>query len=190
VNLITWFLVGLFIIIILGIVGNTGQSSVANIERQIFFINCPAPIYHGVATINSIEGLALNYTVDYGASTQDFQNTFNGTYFLCTFDPLSAPPGLGASTIIKAYGDTLFGFIPVGWLGYVSDWLTHGFQQLQALTTIIFFFVTPSNFDIMGFTIDDLDGIALIIMVTIYVFCYIPVVIFIYKAISPFVGGF
>ena len=187
-NLITWFLLGLFIIVILGIVGNTGASSVANIQREIFFMNCPAPIYHGVATLVSINGLSLNYTVDYGSSTQDFQNTFNGTYFLCTYDPLSAPPHLTASTIIKAYGDTLFGFIPVGWLGYIGDWFTHFFEQLQALTTLITYFILPTNFDIMGFTLDDLGGIALIIIVLLYAICYIPIVIFAYKALSPFVG--
>ena len=170
-------------------VANSGQTAVAKIEREIFFINCPAPIYRGIATLNSINGLALNYTVDYGASPQGYSSSFNGTFFECTFDSLSAPPGLGASTIIKEYGYQTLG-IPVGWFGFVADYLVHIFQQVQALTTLISYFLTPSNFDVLGFTLDDLGGISLMIIVVLYVFCYVPIVIFIYKAVSPLAGGF
>lgn len=136
-----------------------------------------------------INGLALNYTVDYGASTQGYSSSFNGTFFECTFDPLSAPPGLGANTKIKEYGYTTLG-IPVGWFGYIGDWFSHGFSQLQALTTLISYFLTPANFDVLGYTLADLTGVGVMLLIGMYVFCYVPIVIFVYKAISPLAGGF
>ncbi len=189
-NLITWFLVGIFIIIILGIVGNTGQSSILNIQDQLFLINCPDPIFEGVATNVTISGFAVFYTITHdrdinGNFTSNDQDKV-GTEFDCTVTNHL----FGVSTSTREYGATLFSVINYGWFGYVADWLSHTLEKASSLFVLIAYFVTPSNFDIMGFTLDDLEGIALIIILGVYVFCYIPIAIFVYKAISPFVGGF
>ena len=191
-NLIVWFLIGLFILIIMAVVSNSGASAIDRIELQIFLMNCPAPIYHGEVSNLNTNGLAVNYTVNYGPTEQDFQNTFNGTYFNC-YDGNEGIEGLDpaptVTAIKKAYGDTLFGFIPVGWLGYISDYLVHVFQSAQAFIVMMGYFMTPANFSVLGFDLNDLTGITLFIVIALYVFAYVPIVLFAYKAISPFVGG-
>lgn len=144
----------------------------------MFLSNCPLPIYAGVATLNDIDGFAVNYTVAYS----DTNNT--GTFFEC-----SASGGVfGANTVIKDYGATLFDFIPYGWLGYIADFLTTVFQRVYAIFTLISFFVAPLNFSIFGYTIADLAGIPLMIVISVYAMCYIFVGAMVYKILSPFSG--
>lgn len=173
---------GMFAIIflaILGFVSNSSEASQNNIADQMFLMNCPLPIYDGVATLNSIEGFALNYTVSYGNGTVN-----DGTRFEC-----NASNGLfGANTVIIPYGETLFDFIPYGFLGYLSDSITTLFQRVQAMFTLVSYFVTPSNFNILGYTLADLGGFALLIIVILYAVCYIFIGIMLYKVISPFSG--
>jgi hypothetical protein len=189
VNLIVWFLIGLFILIIMAVVSNSGSSSIDRIELQIFLINCPAPIYHGVATDLNINGLSVNYTIT--QTNYSGTSSFNGTYFDC-YDAnagISDTPAPTVTAVIKEYGATAFDTIPFGWLGYLADYLTHGFQQGQALVTLLFYFATPANFSVLGFDLNDLSGIPLFIIISLYVFAYVPIALFAYKSISPFVGG-
>lgn len=94
-------------------------TSGANIalEGRIWEMSCPLPIYDGVATLDSIEGLQLIYTVDYGNGTG-----IEGTYFECYVDEIT--DNLAATGTIKEYGATAFDIIPIGNLGYLADWLT------------------------------------------------------------------
>lgn len=174
-------MIGVIFLILLGFVSNSSDASIDKIENQMFLMNCPLPIYDGVATLNSIEGFALNYTVTYGNGT-----TNTGTMFECSIQDGNL---FNANTIIKEYGATLFDFIPYGWLGFVADFLTGVFQQLQALFTLISYFVTPTGFNIAGFTIDDLSGQALLLIILIYGFCYTVIGTMLYKVLSPFGGG-
>lgn len=174
---------------VLGIVSNSSAESIDVIQGQMFIMNCPLPIYNGVATLDPIapfNGFALNYTV---TSNPDITTDFNGTKFECTYDPLSAPPHLGANTVIYNYGaTTFFGTIPYGWLGYLSDTLGNIFGRLQAMFTLISFFVAPTNFNILGYSLTDLGGFALMFVIAIYAFCYIAIGAFLYKTLSPFSG--
>ena len=189
-NLITWFLIGLFILIIMAIVSNSGHDALDRIELQIFLMNCPAPIYHGVATDLNINALSINYTLlqtDYSGSS-----SFNGTYFQCYDGNAGIPDTLPAPTVtavIKEYGATAFSAIPFGWLGYIADYLVHVFENAQAFVVLLAYFMTPANFNVLGFGLEDLSGISLMLIVGLYVFAYVPIVLFVYKAISPFVGG-
>lgn len=189
-NLITWFLIGLFILIIMAIVSNSGYDSINRIELQMFLINCPSPIYHGVATNLNTDGLTVNYTLT--QTNYSGHGSFNGTYFQC-YDGNAGIPGLEpaptVTAVIKEYGATAFDTIPFGWLGYIADYLTHVFQKLQAFVVLLGYFATPANFSILGYGLDDLSGLSLMLIVGIYVFAYIPIFLFAYKAISPFVGG-
>jgi hypothetical protein len=166
-NSIVWFILAIFIMMITAIVSNSGATSSQNIQNQIFLQNCPMPIYAGIATLTDIDDFSVTYTVEYSATN----NT--GTYFECSIDSITGQPS--ANTVIKQYGATLFDTIPYGWLGYVADYISAGFARLQAYVTIIVFAVTPVNFDIMGYTIDDLSGVALVVVIGIYIFCYIGI---------------
>lgn len=180
---------GMFAIIflaLLGIVSNSSESSLLHIEQQMFLMNCPFPIYNGEATVNSIDGYTVNYTV---SKSNLIKNNFNGTRFDCTIDPLSGPPQIGVSTAILQYGaSTFWGTIPYGWIGYLSDTLGNLLDRMQAMFTIVGFFITPSNFNILGYTLGDLSGMALFVIVAVYAMCYIFIGIMIYKIVSPFSG--
>ena len=188
-NLITWAILGLFIIIILGIVSNTGQTSIRNIQGQLFIANCPSPIFEGVATDLDISGFAVVYNVTHskdinGNTTTNDQDKV-GTKFECTM-----VNGLfQVSTTTRQYGATLFSVIPYGWVGYISDWLSLQLSKMQAMFTLLAYFVTPANFDIMGFTLNDVGGMGLVVIIALYAFAYLPILIFAYKTLSPFVGG-
>ena len=182
-NLISFGVFGLLFLIFLGIVSNSSSDSLDNIEEQIFLMNCPMPIFNGIATLNSIDGYAVNYTISYptlnGTSTE-------GTKFICTIDSITQ--NFSASTSIEPYGATLFDFIPFGWLGYLADVLTAMFQSVQAVFTLIAFFMTPTNFNILGFTLADLSGIPLFSIIALYALCYVSIGVMLYKMLSPFAG--
>lgn len=179
VNLVGLALFGVLFLGILAIISNVGEDSINNIQDQMFLSNCPLPIYAGVANLNTINGFAINYTVTYSASN----NT--GTYFEC-----QASGGLfGVNTVIKDYGATLFDFIPYGWLGYIADFLTSLFQRLYAVFTLLSFFIAPTNFNILGYTLDDLSGIPLMVVIMVYGISYIFIGSWLYKTVSPFSGS-
>lgn len=173
----------MFLLVIMSLVSNSGESSIDNIEAQMYLLHCPDPIYNGVATLQAIEGFRVNYTIAYSNSTTDFE----GTFFVCTIDSITG--NFQASAVIKEYDATLFDFIPIGWFGYVADWLSNGLQKVQAFFTLLTFVLLPVNFDVFGFTLADLSGLGLIAIIALYAFCYIWIGAWIYKTVSPFAGG-
>ena len=181
-NLIGLGVFGVIFLMLLAVVSNTSATSLQNIQDQMYLMNCPLPIYNGVATLTSIDGFALNYTIAYNNTVDS-----NGTFFRCSLDLLSNPH-FNASAEIKEYGYTLFSAIPIGWLGYVADSLTVLWQRIYAFFTLVSFFVTPTNFNILGYTIADLAGIALMIVIGIYGLCYLFIGAMLYKLFSPFSG--
>lgn len=98
------------------------QSSVAEIRKQDFLLNCPYPIYQGDATLTGIIDTRLNYTVAYSAS-----NT-TGSFFVCTIQPNGL---FSASELTKPYGATLFNSIPYGYFGYLGDSIATFGQKVQ-----------------------------------------------------------
>lgn len=176
---------GMFAVIFLalmGFVSNTSVASQNNIADQMFLMNCPLPIYNGIPTLHTIEGFAINYTVSYTNATDG-----QGASFECLADGGSTT--FFAQRIVKDYGQTLFDFIPIGFLAYLSDSITTLFQRVQSMFTLISYFVTPTNFNILGYTLADLGTFALLIVIIIYAICYIVVGIMLYKVISPFSGA-
>lgn len=185
-------MIGLFAIIflgILGIVANTGQTAVANITVALFKMNCPLPIFEGVASNVTLSSSTITYNVIHGRDingnpTTDPQDMV-GTYFDCQ-ENMNLP---NLSTIIKEYGSVqAFTAFPYGWFGYVADLLTVLFDKIQNTFVLLYFFLTPANFDIFGFTIADLSGIALMFVIMIYAICYLFIGILAWKMISPFAG--
>ena len=190
VSLIYLALFGMMLLIIMSIVSNSGETSIVNIENQLFLFNCPAPLFNGIVNATdpgtTIEGFAVVWDsseVIYGGD-----NNQTGTFFDCYIAPLTPHPAFGVNLSQKNYGETAFSVIPIGWFSYLGDTLSNGFAKLQAMLTLITFILTPVNFSIMGFTIADLSGLALMAVIALYAIAYIFIGIFIYKTISPFVG--
>lgn len=186
---------GLFsmvLLFVMAMISNTGEQSTEEIEYQVWLFNCPDPIYHG--TIEDISDIVIdgfkitNYTIVQDEVSGGFFgfSTFNGTQFTCTRDSVTHEFQLTITT--KEYGKTVTNF-PVGWFGYVGDMLSNVGVKLQVFATLIMFILTPANFSVLGFTLADLSGLAVVFLVGIYIFCYIFIIVWIYKMVSPFSGG-
>jgi|SRR6185436_4491673 len=181
--------IGVFCIIllaILGLVSNTSETGLNAITSQMVLSQCPLPTYDATATIDPVHpyiGFQLNYTLTYGTGGSNA----TGSYFKCYID-LTSNPEYQINIQDKDYGATLFGFIPYGWLGYIADFLTTLWQRAVAVLTMIGYVVSPTGFNIFGYTISDLVGLVLMLVVLVYIICYIFIGILVYKIISPFAG--
>lgn len=181
-------ILSIIFLMILAIVSNISQASLDNIQDQIFLMNCPLPIYEGIARNVTITGFAITFDIEHNIDINNNSTTNDqdkvGTEFDC-----SAEDGLyGVNVGARQYGITLFSFIPYGQIGYLSDWLSHTFENLGALFNLISLFISPLGFNILGITISDLSGFALLMVIGIYAFCYVCIGVMLYKVLSPFSG--
>jgi len=127
------------------------QSDLQTITLQQLRMQCPYPIYQGVATIYDIDSNEqVLYTVDNSAVTNSqFTGTpnFNGTNFIC-YDANAGlpPPQVPAVTgQIKNYGYNFAG-LNFGWFGFASDTLVSFGDKVQALFTMIWlYFNAPAE---------------------------------------------
>lgn len=187
VTLLYLAIFGILILFIMGIVSNTSTQSIEGIENQIFLINCPPPIYNGVVTDADFEGFTVVYNVTISNSTSNF----DGTYFRCYLTD-NAPPATDFTlqVISKPYDETLFNAIPIGYFGFLSD--TISFQAGKAINygTLLSFVLTPVNFNVLGYGLDDIGGFGLAVIIMIYLIAYLFIVIFIIDRITGIIGSF
>lgn len=180
-NLVVWSVFGFMIIAVFAIVSNTGATATANIGARFEEIGCPMPEQSGLWSDPASNGQGVNSTLlQRDGFTYNYPNSGNQTLTL-TCTPVHTMNGL----------DYCFGCPSppaVGVLIFIGDYISEFFFKASAFFQIIGYILTPINFDIMGFTIADLDGISLMIVIGLYIFAYIPIGIFLYKAISPFAG--
>lgn len=171
-NLTYWFIFSIVILGIFAIMGNSGETSISNIENEFAIMNCPFPLYSGRDFLNG--------TIIYETSS-------SGTFYECYKDPLSQFP----TTIAyydHNYNATAFSTIPTGWLGYTGDWLTTLSHKARSVGAIATFVLTPINFDFLGYTIADIGGIGLLFLIILYAVCYLGIGIFLYKSALPTVA--
>lgn len=182
-NVISIGIFAIIFLILIGILSNVSDAGQKNIQDQMFLMNCPKPIYSGViGNVTFTSYFSFNYT------TSQTAGNATGTFFECRLDFLSVNhPAL--SIIEKEYGHTVFSAIPDGALLWIGDTLYIVGQNVTAFLTLITYFVTPVNFNILGITVSDLGGIALTVVIATYALCYIFIGIFLYKTVSPFGGG-
>lgn len=122
------------------------QSEVEAITVEAWKMQCPFPIYNGIASNLDIVGTTLNYTVTYGSSN----STSEGTFFICDTDPITG--NLRANTIIYEYSATLFDAIPYGQFGYVLDWFTMLGSKANAGVQLVYLFLTaPAQISALSF---------------------------------------
>lgn len=77
-----------------------------------------------------------------------------------------------------------------GALFYVNDYVSEILvNKAGAFFTIVFFILSPANFNILGYTINDIGGVALMFIISIYALCYIAIAAMLYKMLSPFAGA-
>ena len=180
-NIVNFIGLGIFAIIflaVLAIISNTSQTSIANINIQFNRITCVLPSITGLWNSSG----TIIYNPQSGNPTYNYPDKDNQTLTLtCTnvhtingFDYLCGAP---FSTFC-------------GELIYVGDYLSEIMaNKATAFFTIVFFILTPANFNILGFTIADLSGIPLMFLIAVYAICYIAIGAMLYKTLSPFSGG-
>lgn len=170
-------LFGLLFLIFLAVISNASPTAIANIQIQFNKIGCPLPSITGLWNNTGV----ITFNPQSGNPTYNYPDKDNQTLTLtCTlvhtingFDYLCGAP---FSTFC-------------GELIYIADYTSELLANKgSAIVTIIFFILTPANFNILGFTLADLTGIALMTVIGIYAICYIFIGAMIYKLVNPFGG--
>lgn len=159
-------------IVILGIVSNTGATATDNIQQQFDRLSCPMPSQTGLWNSSGV--------IQYSGATYNYEDVSTPVLTL-TCTPIHTTDGV----------DYLFGSpaVALGVFFYIGDYISELFgNKLVAVFTLIAYILTPANFDILGYTLADITGVALIFIVSLYSFAYIAIGIFLYKTISPFAG--
>lgn len=166
------------------IVSNSSPTGLDSIEEQMFLMNCPYPVYSALVNVNNITGFNVGYTLNY---TTGNENTV--VVFDCNVDPITG--NFGVDLVVYDPDEGFFALFDnaFAWVGYLHATFTSAFQKIQAFFTLVSFVVTPTNFNILGFTINDLGGVGLFVVVGLYVMCYVGIGIFLYKNLNPFGGS-
>ena len=176
-------LFGIFLLMIMGIVSNTSENSISAIEGQIFLMNCPLPLNGARPEPTSfvINGLTVTYDILYDNGTD-----YHVSIFLCSTDPITGNLGVDTEvyTATTSWFDTT-----TGTLFYASATLTALGQKVIAFLTLFSFILTPANFNVLGFGIGDLSGVALAVVVGVYVIAYVFIAIWIFTMISGAIGS-
>lgn len=159
-------------IVILGIVSNTGATATDNIQFQFDRLSCPMPVQTGLWNSSGIIMLT------------------GGTY---NYENVGSPVNTLTCTEVHTLDgvDYYYGqpAVAIGVFYYIGDYISELFgNKVVAIFTLISYILTPANFDILGYTLADVTGIALLFIIGLYSFAYIAIGIFLYKTISPFAG--
>ena len=155
-------------------VGNSAPTSIALIDEQFDRFACPMPSITGLWNASGV--------IQYSGATYNYPSVSNMTLTL-TCTPIHT-----LDSFDYAYGSPTVAF--AGTIFFISDWLSELIaNKLVAFFTILFYILTPANFNILGFTIADLSGVALMLIIGIYALCYIAIGALLYKIVSPFAGA-
>lgn len=150
-----------------------GQTAIQN---QINIMSCQLPIREGVYSLITDQ---ITHSKDINGNTTSNTEDMVGTFFDCYPDPVTGAPTI--STIIKQYSANCYSVIPCGWFGFASDYMTVLGQKATALSIIVLYFVTPINFNILGYDISDIGGVGLIFVSFFYAFAYLGIGLFLWN---------
>ena len=120
-----------FLIIIAFVFG----SQVQELKLKQYLLNCPYPIFNGVAenVTFSSDQTRLLYDIDYNAGLNS-----TGNFFECYIDTAASPDAPSVSINAKSYGATAFNVIPYGWYAWVGDTITVFFSKASPLIDMLF----------------------------------------------------
>lgn len=178
-NLMTLAVFGMFFIFIMGFISNTVSGiggttfCTSNDLDDVYcknllatlILGCPLPT---ISTINYLNGTIVD--------------DVRGAKYTCGLNPI----GEFTSVEPQQYNATLYNVIPYGWYYFVGDTITDIFFKATALATLIVGFLSPLNFNIFGYGINDIGAVAVTIIVVIYAISYLAIGAFLWKTISPF----
>ena len=174
VNIIGLGLFGMLFLAMLAIISNTSSTSIGNIQAQLNRINCPTPeasgLWNNTGTIRRT-GQTYNYP---SVSNKTLTLTCTNVHTADGFD--------------YCYGCPTVSF--AGMMFYMGDWISEVVgNKGSGIGTLLFFFLTPANFNILGYTINDLIGVPLMVVIVAYAISYIFIGAMLYKMLSPWSGA-
>lgn len=183
VSLIGLALFGILMLMIMALISNSSEGSMERVENEIYLMNCPLPLNGARPNPTSldIEGLTVTYDTLYDNSTD-----YHVTVFICRIDPIT-----GEKTVSdEVYTATTNWFdTTTGTLFYASSVISSLGEKAVHFLTLLSFIITPANFEIMGYTLDDLSGIALGVVIGLYVISYVFIAIWIFTMVVGSLGG-
>lgn len=161
----------------IAIISNYAPDNQATIQNLFDRINCPLPAITG--TWNSsgtimYDGGRYNYNGNLGPSGTVLTLTCTQIHTLDGFDYFYGSPTLP------------FAGFPF-WIGdFISEIIAN---KLGAFFELMGFLLTPASLNVLGYSIADLSGFALMGVIALYIMCYIAIGALLYKIISPFAGA-
>lgn len=165
---------------VMALISNSSEGSIHRVENEIYLMNCPLPLNGAYPTNLDIVGLTVNYTTIYDNSTE-----YNVTVFKCDINEFGEPR-IGA----EVYTATADWFnTTTGTLFYASSTITALGQKAVHFLALLSFIITPANFEIMGYTLDDLSGLALGVVIGLYVISYVFIAVWIFTIVMGSLGG-
>lgn len=187
-TLISWGVFSIVLITLLGFISNSNTSNQTRINQNIAVITCPFPIANGVDHSPTNPGTNMTYDVDINGNSASISGgAIVGTFYRCS--GANSGTFINIQTTIKQYGAYCFSVIPCGNYAYVVDYAGSFVGKIGALLSTAFMFITPIGFNILGFTLTDLPSQAELMVVIIYVFCYLGIFSMFYKVASMFAGA-
>jgi hypothetical protein len=182
----------MIVIAILGFMSNQNPTSQQHISAIFNRLTCPLPIANGVDNDLTAPGINMTYNVDingnpgvaFGASSGNNPGPVVGTQYICGEDPVFGSIQISAAT--KEYAASCFSIFPCGFFGYLNDFIGGVADKLAAFFTLIYQYLSPIDFNILGFQLSDLNTTAQVMVLTFYAIEYIIIGISIYKIVSPY----
>lgn len=164
---------------VIAIVSNYAPTNQDTIQSLFDRINCPMPAISGLVNVTG--------TITYSDATYNWRNGGGGTG--------AQPPATLTCTEVHTiedfdylYGQPTLPFAGFGF--FIGDWISELLaNKLPAFFEMLGFLLSPASLNILGFTISDLSGFALMGVIAIYLMCYIAIGAMMYKIISPFAGA-
>jgi len=163
-------------LVILALVSNTSATGIANIQKQFNRISCPLPVGSGIWNDTTTNPASFKFD-NFAYNKRSVSN--NTLTFTCS--EVRTQHGVDYN-----YGQPA---VAIGIFFYVNDYIGELlFNKGGAVATIIGFILTPANFNILGFTLANISGVALMFVIGLYALCYICIGAMVYKILSPFAG--
>jgi len=162
---------------ILAILGNTSPSGQDAINNEFERLSCPLPEAGGLWNSSG--------TIIHGNGTYNWQR--DGSNGAQPPDTLTCTQVHTLQGVDYYYGQPA---VAIGVFYFINDYVSEVLANKGgAFFTILFYMLTPANLDFLGYTIDDLTGVPLIFILSVYIMCYIAIGALLYKIISPFAGA-
>lgn len=178
-NILTWFMFGAIFILVFGIVENSGQTAINNINEQFAKISCPIPLYNMVDFGN---GTIINSEIN-----KNTGKNFGSTY-QCFYDPHSVPAGTHMTISYVAFNATTFNAFPNGWFDYIGNVLGAIYTKVASIVQLALYFLTPINLNILGYTLSNIGGIGLLFVLAVYITAYLGVGLGFYTIVLGSIG--